>query len=61
MKLSVQLTRDRDGKYNVAVDSILDNLTEISVDGLVEAIAIFEAMVKLVIRIKALTCLQEED
>lgn len=60
MKLSVQLTRDLEGNFNVAVDSRLDQLTELSIEGIHDAVAAFKAIVELVDRIEKITSLKEE-
>jgi len=59
LKLSVQLTRDRDGDFNIAVDDSRNECIVVrSAKSQDEAIRLFEAMVEFVESIEAKT---EED
>lgn len=55
MKLSVQMTRDLDGDFNVAVDALRTCVVARLVESQDEAIRLFEAMVELVEAIEKVT------
>lgn len=56
MRLSVQLTRDLDGDFNIAVDTSRNEcLVTVTIESQVEAIRLFQAMVDLVEAVEART------
>lgn len=56
MRLSVQLTRDLDGDFNIAVDDSRNEcLLTVPIELQVEAIRLFQALVELVEAVEAKT------